>query len=158
MPRINEDMDRASEWLNLKCCLSLLATAVALLIIIGTLQAYNHKKHPSLAPLLPQPPLSPEPPAPRADATVAKDGTGDFRTISEAVKAAPDYSVNRYRIHIKRGRYEENVNVGPRKTKPYVHWRRDEQHNNYRQPERRRPVVRVGNCHSRCGGRRVCGC
>ncbi|CAE6074864.1 unnamed protein product [Arabidopsis arenosa] len=50
-----------------------------------------------------------------ADAVVAADGTGNFTTISDAVLAAPDYSTKRYVIHVKRGVYEENVEIKKKK-------------------------------------------
>ncbi|KAF3451953.1 hypothetical protein FNV43_RR08049 [Rhamnella rubrinervis] len=40
---------------------------------------------------------------------VAKDGTGDFRTINEAVAAVPKKSTTRFVIHVKEGTYVENV-------------------------------------------------
>ncbi|XP_062087952.1 pectinesterase-like [Humulus lupulus] len=46
---------------------------------------------------------------------VAADGSGDFQTISEAVKAAPDNSKTRYVIRIKAGVYKENVDVSKKK-------------------------------------------
>ncbi|KAL6877620.1 hypothetical protein ACP4OV_012835 [Aristida adscensionis] len=54
--------------------------------------------------------------AERADIVVAKDGTGNYTTISEAVKAAPECSERRTVIHVKAGRYDENVKVGLKKT------------------------------------------
>ncbi|XP_022152662.1 pectinesterase-like [Momordica charantia] len=45
------------------------------------------------------------------DAVVAADGSGDFRTVSAAVAAAPAKSSRRYIIRIKAGVYRENVNV-----------------------------------------------
>ncbi|GLJ04818.1 hypothetical protein SUGI_0004310 [Cryptomeria japonica] len=45
------------------------------------------------------------------NAVVAKDGTGNFRSISEAVKAAPSWSKGRYVIHVKAGVYAESVKV-----------------------------------------------
>ncbi|EAY85410.1 hypothetical protein OsI_06789 [Oryza sativa Indica Group] len=51
-----------------------------------------------------------------ADMVVAKDGTGTHRTISDAVKAAPERSGRRTVIHVKAGRYDENVKVGRKKT------------------------------------------
>ncbi|KAG7559541.1 Invertase/pectin methylesterase inhibitor domain superfamily [Arabidopsis thaliana x Arabidopsis arenosa] len=50
-----------------------------------------------------------------ADAVVAADGTGNFTTISDAVLAAPDYSTKRFVIHVKRGVYEENVEIKKKK-------------------------------------------
>ncbi|WVZ71414.1 hypothetical protein U9M48_020005 [Paspalum notatum var. saurae] len=47
-----------------------------------------------------------------ADAVVAKDGSGDYTTVSAAVAAAPTNSKKRYVIHIKAGAYMENVEVG----------------------------------------------
>ncbi|KAM0909780.1 hypothetical protein ACQ4PT_014600 [Festuca glaucescens] len=51
-----------------------------------------------------------------ADAVVAKDGSGNFTTVGEAVAAAPNNSATRYVIHIKAGGYFENVEVGSEKT------------------------------------------
>ncbi|KAE8665301.1 putative pectinesterase/pectinesterase inhibitor 44 [Hibiscus syriacus] len=50
-----------------------------------------------------------------ADAVVAADGTGNFATIMEAVTAAPDYSMNRYVIYVKKGLYKENVEIKKKK-------------------------------------------
>jgi pectinesterase len=50
------------------------------------------------------------------DAVVAKDGSGNFTTVGEAVAAAPNNSATRYVIHIKAGGYFENVEVGSEKT------------------------------------------
>ncbi|XP_047333092.1 pectinesterase-like [Impatiens glandulifera] len=47
---------------------------------------------------------------------VAADGTGDFRTVSAAVAAAPEGSSTRYIIRIKAGVYKENVEVVKKKT------------------------------------------
>lgn len=45
------------------------------------------------------------------DLVVAKDGSGNFTTINEAVAAAPNSSVSRFVIHIKAGAYYEYVEV-----------------------------------------------
>ena len=50
-----------------------------------------------------------------ADAVVASDGTGTFTTIMDAVLAAPDYSMKRYVIYIKKGVYYENVEIKKKK-------------------------------------------
>ncbi|XP_058764666.1 pectinesterase-like [Vicia villosa] len=42
---------------------------------------------------------------------VAKDGTGNFTTIGEALSAAPNSSTTRFVIYIKAGAYLENVEV-----------------------------------------------
>jgi pectinesterase len=47
---------------------------------------------------------------------VAADGSGDFKTVSEAVAAAPDNGKTRYIIKIKAGVYRESVDV-PKKKK-----------------------------------------
>lgn len=52
----------------------------------------------------------------RVDLVVAKDGSGNFKTIGEAVTAAPDKSATRFVIYIKAGAYFENVEVGKKKT------------------------------------------
>lgn len=51
-----------------------------------------------------------------ADVTVAADGSGDFKTVSAAVAAAPLKSTKRYIIRIKAGVYRENVEVPKKKT------------------------------------------
>ncbi|KAK3005075.1 hypothetical protein RJ639_016381, partial [Escallonia herrerae] len=50
------------------------------------------------------------------DLVVAKDGSGNFTTIGEAVAAAPNSSATRYVIYIKAGAYYENVEVVSKKT------------------------------------------
>ncbi|KAJ8749596.1 hypothetical protein K2173_026245 [Erythroxylum novogranatense] len=47
---------------------------------------------------------------------VAKDGTGNFTSISEAVATAPNSSATRFVIYIKSGSYFENVEVETKKT------------------------------------------
>ncbi|CAN8308977.1 unnamed protein product [Cochlearia groenlandica] len=50
----------------------------------------------------------------RVDVVVAKDGSGDYKTIQEAVDGAGERpkGSHRYVIHVKEGVYEEYVNVG----------------------------------------------
>ncbi|XP_042420197.1 pectinesterase-like [Zingiber officinale] len=45
------------------------------------------------------------------DLVVAKDGSGNFTTVSEAVAAAPNNSKQRFVIYVKAGTYLENVEV-----------------------------------------------
>ncbi|KAF5742482.1 pectinesterase/pectinesterase inhibitor 46 [Tripterygium wilfordii] len=47
----------------------------------------------------------------KADAVVAKDGSGKYRTIGDALKAVPDKSKKRLVIYVKKGVYVENVRV-----------------------------------------------
>ncbi|KAL6285286.1 hypothetical protein ACE6H2_009676 [Prunus campanulata] len=47
---------------------------------------------------------------------VAADGSGNYKTVSEAVAAAPEKSSTRYVIRIKAGVYRENVDVPKKKT------------------------------------------
>ncbi|XP_043716661.1 probable pectinesterase/pectinesterase inhibitor 61 [Telopea speciosissima] len=57
------------------------------------------------------------PAAMRADIVVSKDGTGNYKTITEAIQAAPEQSTRRIIIYLKAGRYEEdNLKVGRKKT------------------------------------------
>ncbi|XP_059432159.1 pectinesterase/pectinesterase inhibitor PPE8B-like isoform X1 [Corylus avellana] len=49
------------------------------------------------------------------DAVVAADGSGNFTKVMDAVLAAPDYSMRRYVIYIKRGVYKENVEIKKKK-------------------------------------------
>ncbi|KAL2539063.1 Pectinesterase/pectinesterase inhibitor 3 [Abeliophyllum distichum] len=50
------------------------------------------------------------------DVVVAADGSGNYRTVSAAVAAAPEKSSKRYVIRIKAGVYRENVEVPKKKT------------------------------------------
>lgn len=50
------------------------------------------------------------------DVVVAADGSGNYRTVSAAVAAAPEKSSRRYVIRIKAGVYRENVEVPKKKT------------------------------------------
>eukprot|EP00252_Welwitschia_mirabilis_P010387 TRINITY_DN2362_c0_g1_i2.p1 TRINITY_DN2362_c0_g1~~TRINITY_DN2362_c0_g1_i2.p1 ORF type:complete len:584 (+),score=-63.01 TRINITY_DN2362_c0_g1_i2:629-2380(+) len=59
--------------------------------------------------------LSPAPGV-KADAVVAADGSGDHRSIAEAVKSAPSKSDSRYIIYVKAGIYRENVTISRTKT------------------------------------------
>lgn len=51
--------------------------------------------------------------APKADLVVAKDGSGDYMTISEAVTASVKRrsGTSRFVIYVKRGVYKENVEI-----------------------------------------------
>ncbi|CAN4078310.1 unnamed protein product [Withania somnifera] len=51
-----------------------------------------------------------------ANVVVAKDGSGKYKTIKEAVASAPDKSKTRYVIYVKKGIYKENVEIGKSKT------------------------------------------
>ncbi|KAK6118732.1 hypothetical protein DH2020_047537 [Rehmannia glutinosa] len=46
---------------------------------------------------------------PKPDVTVAKDGSGDVRTLKEAVARVPKKSKTRFVIYVKAGEYVENV-------------------------------------------------
>ncbi|XP_010917364.1 pectinesterase [Elaeis guineensis] len=46
-----------------------------------------------------------------ADAVVAQDGSGQYTTVGAAVEAAPTESTKRYVIYVKRGVYNENVDI-----------------------------------------------
>ncbi|KAF3432822.1 hypothetical protein FNV43_RR23924 [Rhamnella rubrinervis] len=53
----------------------------------------------------------------QADIVVSKDGNGTVRTITEAIKKAPQNSKRRTIIYVRAGRYEEaNLKVGRKKT------------------------------------------
>ncbi|KAH9796473.1 Pectinesterase/pectinesterase inhibitor 18 [Citrus sinensis] len=53
--------------------------------------------------------------AAKANVVVAKDGSGNYKTVKEAVASAPDNSKTRYVIYVKKGTYKENVEVGKKK-------------------------------------------
>lgn len=50
------------------------------------------------------------------DAVVAADGSGHYRTITEAINEAPSYSLRRYIIYVKKGVYRENIDMKRKKT------------------------------------------
>ncbi|KAF7843685.1 pectinesterase 3 [Senna tora] len=64
------------------------------------------------------------------DAVVAKDGSGQYKTIGEALKGVKKKSVKRFVIHVKEGTYVENIDldkhtwnvmiVGDGKTKTFI--------------------------------------
>lgn len=49
--------------------------------------------------------------ASQANVVVAQDGSGNYQTIGQAVKAAPQKSSKRYVIYVKAGVYKETVNI-----------------------------------------------
>ncbi|GAB4841185.1 hypothetical protein Ancab_021929 [Ancistrocladus abbreviatus] len=53
---------------------------------------------------------------PAADVVVALDGTGNFTKVMDAVLAAPDHSSRRFVIYIKRGVYNEYVEIKTKKS------------------------------------------
>ena len=63
-------------------------------------------------------PAAGTPPATPANATVAKDGTGQYTTVQAAIDAVPANNTSRRVITIKAGTYREIVTVPS--TKPYV--------------------------------------
>ncbi|KAL2327526.1 hypothetical protein Fmac_020953 [Flemingia macrophylla] len=50
-----------------------------------------------------------------ADAVVAADGTGNYTKVMDAVTAAPNYSMRRFVIYVKKGVYHENVEIKKKK-------------------------------------------
>ncbi|CAI9104866.1 OLC1v1003649C1 [Oldenlandia corymbosa var. corymbosa] len=55
------------------------------------------------------------------NAVVAKDGSGKFRTITDALRAYPPKFAGRYIIYVKAGVYEENVIVDKKQTNVYIY-------------------------------------
>ncbi|XVE74271.1 hypothetical protein DITRI_Ditri12bG0003600 [Diplodiscus trichospermus] len=45
------------------------------------------------------------------DAVVSVDGSGHYRTITDAINEAPSYSNRRYIIYVKKGVYKENIDM-----------------------------------------------
>ncbi|KAK8931415.1 Pectinesterase 4 [Platanthera zijinensis] len=56
------------------------------------------------------------PPSARPNAVVAKDGSGQFKSINAALNAMPETYRGRYVIYVKAGVYSEQVNVDKQKT------------------------------------------
>ena len=50
------------------------------------------------------------------DFVVAKDGSGDFKTVQEAINAVPDFRKNQTSIYIKQGVYKEKLVLPASKT------------------------------------------
>lgn len=46
-----------------------------------------------------------------ANVVVAQDGSGNYKTVQEAVTAAPNNAQTRYVIYVKKGTYEEHVDI-----------------------------------------------
>lgn len=51
----------------------------------------------------------------KANSVVAKDGSGNYKTVQEAVNAAPNNAQSRYVIYVKAGTYKEKVDIGKNK-------------------------------------------
>ena len=58
------------------------------------------------------------------DFVVAADGTGNFRTVQEAINAVPDFRKNETRIFIKKGTYKEKLVLAGSKTNVVFYWGR----------------------------------
>lgn len=50
------------------------------------------------------------------DFVVAKDGSGDFKTVQDAINAVPDFRKNRTTVFIKKGSYKEKLILPASKT------------------------------------------
>ncbi|ONK75039.1 uncharacterized protein A4U43_C03F12690 [Asparagus officinalis] len=50
----------------------------------------------------------------------AKDGTGNFETLAEAVGAIPSTAKGRYTIYVKEGVYEENITIDRKRSLSYL--------------------------------------
>lgn len=50
------------------------------------------------------------------DSVVALDGSGQFRSVGQAILEAPSYSSRRFVIYVKKGVYHENVDMKKKKT------------------------------------------
>lgn len=53
------------------------------------------------------------------DAIVAQDGSGDYTTVSEAIENAPEGRTEPWRVLVKRGDYNELIDIP--ETKPHIH-------------------------------------
>ena len=56
--------------------------------------------------------------AQKPDLTVAADGSGDVKTVQEAIDKVPENNKKRFNILIKSGVYTEQIKISP--TKPYI--------------------------------------
>ena len=48
----------------------------------------------------------------KANVVVAQDGSGNYKTVKDAIASVPKNSKTRYVIHVKKGIYKENVEIG----------------------------------------------
>lgn len=55
------------------------------------------------------------------DAVVAKDGSGKYKSINDAINAYPDGHNGRYLIYVKSGTYRENVIIPKNKTQIFMY-------------------------------------
>ncbi|KAK4423298.1 putative pectinesterase/pectinesterase inhibitor 24 [Sesamum alatum] len=51
----------------------------------------------------------------KPDVVVAADGSGDYKTINEAIEVVPENNDERFVIYVKEGVYHENVRIGKEK-------------------------------------------
>lgn len=51
----------------------------------------------------------------QANVVVAQDGSGKYKTVTEAVNSAPNNGNTRYVIYVTKGTYKENVQIGSQK-------------------------------------------
>lgn len=58
----------------------------------------------------------------KADAVVAKDGSGKYKTIGAAVNAVANKSKKRFVIYVKKGIYYENVRIEQTKWNVVMEW------------------------------------
>ena len=54
----------------------------------------------------------------KADLTVAADGSGDVKTVSEAIARVPENNKKRFTIFIKKGVYNEQIRIPA--NKPFI--------------------------------------
>jgi pectinesterase len=96
--------------------------ASAGLALAGTmLVAEGQARSPKLATIDPP---SVHPSGQRRSLTVSKEGTGDFRSVQQAVDRVPENNVQAVLIHIKPGVYKEQINVPA--SKPFITFRGDD--------------------------------
>jgi len=55
----------------------------------------------------------------KANAVVAKDGSGNYTTVQAAIDAAPSNRASVYYIYVKKGEYKEVIEIG--QTKPFIY-------------------------------------
>lgn len=54
------------------------------------------------------------------DVVIAKDGSGDYETVQEAIDAAPTNSTSYYYVYIKKGEYKELIEIEQNKPNIYL--------------------------------------
>ncbi|XP_027096773.1 putative pectinesterase/pectinesterase inhibitor 24 [Coffea arabica] len=114
---VSEKLRNSTEYTsNSLAIVSSLESSVASIGNLGSigrrlLSSFNHEQEPFWLSSVDRKLLQTTASQIKADAVVAKDGSGKYKTIDAALKAVPEKSKKRFVIYVKKGIYVENVRV-----------------------------------------------